>query len=86
MDDIKLAMLGNKEAAQRLTDARVLVPCPMCGDTPHIISNFDRDYFWYECPCGMETRACQTEYDAMFLWNTRAPILSEREMEMLDEH
>ena len=30
MDDIKLAMLGSKEAAKRLTDAGVLVPC-MCG-------------------------------------------------------
>ena len=31
MDDIKLAMLGSKEAARRLTDAGVLVPCPRCG-------------------------------------------------------
>ena len=28
---IKLALLGNKEAAKRLTDAGVLVPCPFCG-------------------------------------------------------
>ena len=28
---IKLARLGDKEAAQRLTDAGVLVPCPGCG-------------------------------------------------------
>lgn len=33
MDDIKLAMLGSKEAARRLTDTGVLLPCPMCkGD------------------------------------------------------
>ena len=31
MDDIKLAMLGNKEAAKRLTEAGVLVACPFCG-------------------------------------------------------
>lgn len=31
MDDIKLAMLGNRDAAKRLTDAGVLVPCPKCG-------------------------------------------------------
>ena len=30
MDDIKLALLGNKEAAKRLTDAGVLLPCPGC--------------------------------------------------------
>lgn len=32
MDDIKLALLGNKEVAQRLTDAGVLMPCPFCGN------------------------------------------------------
>ena len=32
MDDIKLALLGNKEAAQRLTDAGVLLPCS-AGET-----------------------------------------------------
>ena len=30
MDDVKLALLGSKEAAKRLTDAGVLVPCPFC--------------------------------------------------------
>lgn len=28
MDDIKRALLGDKEAAERLTDAGVLLPCP----------------------------------------------------------
>ena len=32
MDDIKLALLGSKEAAKRLTDAGALVPCPFCGN------------------------------------------------------
>ena len=31
MDDIKLALLGDHEAAKRLTDAGVLLPCPFCG-------------------------------------------------------
>ena len=31
MDDIKRALLGDHEAAKRLTDAGVLVPCPKCG-------------------------------------------------------
>ena len=31
MNDIKLAMLGSKEAAKRLTEVGVLLPCPMCG-------------------------------------------------------
>ena len=84
MDDIKRALLGDHEAAKRLTDAGEVVPCPMCGDTPHITSEFGSGYFWYECHCGVETGACPTEYEAMLLWNTRAPILSAEEMEMLE--
>ena len=84
MDDVRAAMLGDKEAARRLTEQGVLVPCPMCADTPHIVSEFDSGYFWYECPCGVETGACPTEYDAMLLWNTRAPILSAEELQRLE--
>ena len=29
--DISAAMLGDHETAKRLTDAGVLLPCPMCG-------------------------------------------------------
>ena len=45
MDDIKLAMLGNKEAAKRLTDAGVLVPCAHCGndDDYRIVMSFKKD-------------------------------------------
>ena len=32
MNDIKLALLGSKEAAKRLTDTGMLVPCPFCGN------------------------------------------------------
>ena len=32
MDDIKSAMLGDREAACRLTDAGVLIPCSFCGN------------------------------------------------------
>ena len=31
MNDIKLALLGDKEAAKRLTEKGVLLPCPFCG-------------------------------------------------------
>ena len=30
--DIRAAMLGDHEAAKRLTEAGVLVPCPYCGN------------------------------------------------------
>lgn len=50
MDDIKLAMLGNKEAAKRLTEKGVLLPCPWCGILPHV-ETYDR-LIVYECECG----------------------------------
>ena len=31
MDDIKLDLLGDKEAAKRLTEQGVLLGCPFCG-------------------------------------------------------
>ena len=45
MDDIKLALLGSKEAAKRLTEAGVLVPCAHCGndDDYRIVMSFKKD-------------------------------------------
>ena len=45
MDDIKLALLGNKEAAKRLKDAGVLVPCAHCGNDNdyRIVMSFKKD-------------------------------------------
>lgn len=61
MDDIKLAMLGNKDAAKRLTEAGVLLPCPFCGGAGELrrTSNGYRtnpvailDKWTVECPSG----------------------------------
>ena len=43
MDDIKLAQLGDKEAAKRLTDAGVLVSCPKCGGPEPILSSSEME-------------------------------------------
>lgn len=107
MDDVKLALLGNKEAAKRLTEAGVLLPCPWCGKEPKITA-YDR-LIVYECECGerksypglLQTKESAVlasapgsailEYyhrdaheQAHLAWNTRAPILSLEEMDMLD--
>ena len=84
MDDVKLALLGDKEAAQRLTEQGVLLSCPMCGKASvlHSIDNCKTVYA--ACPaCGLMTRAYKGHYKARLAWNTRAPILSESEMEKL---
>lgn len=81
MDDKTRALLGDHEAAKRLTDAGVRIPC-RCGAKGEIITMAKYgENRWkpavIRCPkCHYE--ACLT------VWNTRAPILSAKEMEMLE--
>lgn len=85
--DIRLAMLGDHEAAKRLTDAGVLLPC--CGAAPNLRRFMGLKAWAVECSVNghiHNTPLCDSEYKARLAWNTRAPLLSEREMEMLDEH
>ncbi len=82
------ALLGDHEAAKRLTEAGVMLPCPWCGETPKVHS-FQRkkELFaptYIECGCGIRTRIFGNIKRAVGFWNTRAPILSAEEMEMLD--
>ena len=112
--DVKRALLGDREAAKRLTDAGVLLPCHRCGGTPRIVprdlhvpeSSDKAVVFWtIKCKkCSYRLEGYGTAYrpdpaggmiqagdwdgrlETIRLWNTRAPILSEREVEMLDEH
>ena len=86
MDEIKRALLGDHEAAKWLTDAGVLLPCPMCGTdgVPHSIDGCQTIYA--ACPsCGLMTRAYKWHKKARLAWNTRAPILSESELKKLEE-
>ena len=94
MSDEQKAMLGDREAAKRLTDAGGLVPCWHCGGTDIIIrkvdglfgkSAYQRTYKYVQCrTCFSQTGYNRTEPKARLAWNTRAPILSEEEMEMLE--
>lgn len=90
MDDIKLALLGNKEAAKRLTDAGVLVPCAFCkGEVRRVIGFGGLNFF--KCrKCGAVVSFDNDYYNihknkAITAWNTRAPILSESELRKLEE-
>ena len=88
MDDIKLALLGDHEAAKRLTDARVLVPCANCKGRAVLVEGTLQAPGRYSVVCGKcfnaTTRRVSKE-DAIGRWNTRAPILSESELKKLEE-
>ena len=84
MDDIKLAMLGNREAAKRLTDAGVLVPCPGCGKSDTKIRYVCGDHFVACVGCDWTGPMKSSEREARLAWNTRAPILSAEEIERLE--
>ena len=82
--DIRLALLGDHEAAKRLTDAGVLLPC--CGADPNLRRFMGLKAWAVECSVNghiHNTPLCDSEYEARLAWNTRAPILSESEMEKL---
>lgn len=86
MNDKTRAMLGDHERAERLTETGVLLPCPCCGKvgTLHSIDNCETMYA--VCPaCDLMTRAYRGHEKARLAWNTRAPILSKEQMDMLEE-
>lgn len=94
MNDIKLAQLGDKEVAKRLTDAGVLVPCPMCKSGEVFVRSisgaFDSGKIttkkYTQCrSCFLQTTFYSAKKEARLAWNTRAPILSESELKKLEE-
>ena len=88
MDDIKLALLGDKEAAKRLTDAGVLLWCPHCKGRAVLVEGKLKAVGKYSVVCGecfCATTWCTSKEDAIGRWNTRAPILSADELKKLEE-
>ena len=98
MDDIKLAQLGNKEAAKRLTETGyfkasgdlALCRCPFCGSENVVYERYlhAAGYRWrvvcMSCMASIDPGYAQQRSTVQQLWNTRAPILSAEEMERLE--
>lgn len=93
MDDKTRALLGNRAAQERLTEAGMLLPCPFCGNEfpmvqernlgglrircPMCNVSFTRDY--YETGRGQLGKQRTIE-----AWNTRAAILPPEQMAALE--
>lgn len=98
--DMKRALLGDHEASKRLSEAGVLLPCAHCGGEAKFKKGFPSRQIAHcrqaviQCKkCGVRTvthrqlpmeRWQDVDRAAIEEWNTRAPILSAEEMEMLE--
>ena len=89
MDDKTRALLGDHEAAKRLTDAGVLLPCPFCKGEVRRVIGFGGLNFFRCRKCGA-VGSFDNDYfnehpnEACLAWNTRAPILSAEELQRLE--
>lgn len=83
MTDKTRAMLGDYEAAERLTEAGIAIPCPFCAN--RIISRCEYNGLYvYTCSsCGTSGDIEIGRRKALLSWNTRTPILSESELKNL---
>lgn len=89
MNDVKRALLGDHEAAKRLTDAGALLPCPFCGgevyENQWVDCKYESIRVVMQCKrCTVQTPISVSVRRARLAWNTRAPILSAEVMEMLE--
>lgn len=100
MDDIKLAQLGDKEAAKRLTDAGVLVPCHRCGGRAEFEEQVEdpprrgvKAMVRIVCTRCRFALASSVKWDMELVdakmrlieqWNTRAQVLSAKEIAELE--
>lgn len=84
LDDKLLAMLGDKAAAERVTERGKLLPCPHCGNENIRTSNWGMWRCW--CPeCFGKSEDTLREREAVKHWNTRAPILTPEQIKRLED-
>lgn len=85
MDDKTLALLGDHEAAERLTERGELLPCPFCGGEAMI--EYDTmapfEYAVFCGDCGVMPAVSENENVVRRIWNTRSPILTPNQLAAL---
>ena len=88
-DDVTLALLGDRPAQERITARGELLPCWRCGGEAEVqeVRTGGKPVYAVSCKkhyCGAYGCAHPTKQYALAYWNTRAPILSAEDMEMLE--
>lgn len=82
-DFVRRALLGDREAQKECTAQGIALPCPCCGSEAKLKQLSGR---WAVC-CKKNcvgTRIFNDQTRPLAAWNTRAPVLSADEIEMLE--
>ena len=96
-DDIRLALLGDQDTAKRLTETGyfkasgdlALCRCPFCGSEDVAYEKYlhTAGYRWRvvcrSCMASIDPGYAQQRSTVQRMWNTREPVMSATEMEML---
>lgn len=88
LDDITLAMLGDKAATERLTEKIELLPCPWCKSNNIEIDDSFRNsncYYGICLDCGASGPSGSNEKESIKKWNTRTPMLTSEQIKILEE-
>lgn len=87
------ALLGDQQAQEECTRRGIVPPCPCCKNKSELLVEeiaFDgeapRNFHYIRCKsCFLKSGLYTSVIAVLNKWNTRAPILSADEMEVLDE-
>ena len=86
MTDTQRALLGDREAAKRVTEAGELLPCPWCGGHEIMKASLPASV-WYFCSsdgCEVLGPSADSEHKARVAWNARAPLLTPTQLALLE--
>ena len=83
MDEVRLALLGDKAAQERLTERGELLLCPWCGGEARVVGVGKWRYAVCK-KCTIEGPVKMDIDEARLAWNTRAPILTPEELEGME--
>lgn len=86
MDEIKKALLGDKESQYEITQKGHLLPCHCCKSSMiKLKQNEQNGKIYYECcTCGARSKEVSVLDYLRLVWNTRPQLLTAEEMKRLE--